>query len=161
MQPLQLCSFQTQLQQSNQFLTNATCKDPGHCTMIIVICNCILYNINDHSSCCYLPPSPWESKFRVPSNWLKFRRESGEEHKFCYFHILGAYWTCIVDKECTMWMSTLSLGLAATRLPAKQVHTSWALSLLKSQHIDGLAPQWQDGTGKGVWILWLPQQQLS
>ena len=26
---------------------NATCKDPGHHTMIIVICNCILHNVND------------------------------------------------------------------------------------------------------------------
>ena len=27
--------------------TNATCKDPGHRTLIFVICNCILHNVND------------------------------------------------------------------------------------------------------------------
>jgi len=64
-------------------------QDPGHRTMIIVICNCILHNINDHSASRYLPPSPWESRFRVPtvSNWLKVRRG----RLILQFSSLGAY----------------------------------------------------------------------
>ena len=33
--------------------TNATCKDPGHHTLIFVICNCILHNVNDCTVVCY------------------------------------------------------------------------------------------------------------
>ena len=88
---------------------------PGHCTIIIVICDCILHNINDLLAA----TSPCESKFSVPSNWLEFRRESGEEDKFCYFHILGAYWTRVEDEERTAWISTRSPGLAAAR-PARK-----------------------------------------
>jgi hypothetical protein len=40
--------FQTQLRSSSaKFPTNATCKDPGHRTMIICLCNCILHNVNN------------------------------------------------------------------------------------------------------------------
>ena len=46
--PSWLCSFQTQLSSSDQVPTNATGKDPGHHTMVIIIlCNYILHNISD------------------------------------------------------------------------------------------------------------------
>jgi len=46
--PSWLRSFQTQLSSSDQVPTNATGKDPGHRTMVIIIlCNCILHNISD------------------------------------------------------------------------------------------------------------------
>ena len=46
--PSWLRSFQTQLSSSDQVPTNATGKDPGHrTTVIIILCNCILHNVSD------------------------------------------------------------------------------------------------------------------
>ena len=46
--PSWLRSFQTQLSSSDQVPTNATGKDPGHRTMVIIIlCNYILHNVSD------------------------------------------------------------------------------------------------------------------
>jgi len=40
--------------------------------------------------------------------------------------------------------------------PAKQVRTSWASSLLKSQDVNGPAPRWRNGTGIGAWLFLVP-----
>ena len=47
LEPFWLHSFSSSTPLLRPIPNNATCKDPGHHTLICVICNCILHNIND------------------------------------------------------------------------------------------------------------------